>query len=1399
MLDDERWTEVTESSHQHEQAGLQLIREMLPNVSPYRVWTNCEFKDSQGRWREVDALVLGRGALHLVELKYYNGPLRGNDLRWFRAGHRVEDSPLLLARRKAQRFASKLKEAARQLALERNVNTGLAISAVPYVQESVFIHHPGIRSTLDKSAAQGIFGLDGHEVQTGLAPISARLLELPREGREIRRAQEDILQVLMNRIGLVPRREAHVGSWNLVEAIAEGDNWQDWRASHQFVPEQAARIRFHPMAEGDPASQAEERRRLAGNEYRVMSALQHDGLIRPNELVTDSELGPGLVYPYDESAQRLDLWLAGKGEILGLEGRLRVIRQAAEALHYAHRNKVVHRGLNPQALWVLEEPDGLKVRVAEWQSAGLAAASATAASGITSLQVAGDDPAQPYRAPEGVWSPTANRIRLDVFGLGATAYFVLTGQPPATTAADLRERLRDQGGLDISADLPQASSALRQLVLAATRPRAADRTGDVGTFLDALNEVERSLTQTATEHVIDPLEARPGDLLDDRFELVRRLGAGSTAVGLLVIDHATSRQVRRVLKVARDERAEPRLDDEAEVLGLIKRPAQRIVQMAEPPLTLGGRRSLVLSVAGEQTLAEKLTERTRLSLDLLERWGDDLLEALEILDASGVDHRDIKPANLGVHEFRSDGMQHLVLFDFSLSRAASTSLNAGTVPYLDPFLGGTRSRFDAAAERYAAAVVLFEMATGQTPVYGDSSAHPATVDDEVSVEPDLFDPTVAEGFCEFFRTALARAAGQRHSSAREMRQRWRRALTPGTATTVADGDDLAAEADRDTPLTRAGLTPRALSSLEPLGVATVGELLAVDSVRLQRLPGTAKSTRTEVVDRVRAWRTRLGGAARTTPTVKPELLPGISEIGHTLVRASGRASKSRSAVLHTLLGENPDVDPFATQAVIGASLGITAARAGQIILALQESWGAAADARELLLRMEELLLGRVRELGGAATVDELVDTLLAAMPEEPGAATHGRRLVLGLLRVLSDRQRLRAEVEPDEVLVWRRRHDEMALVAENTALLDLAQALGSRADQLVATINQETGVVPAERAYAELRTVAQRAEGLPTALLARGRLPVLAAGASGRALASAQGELHTESLAPARALALALGSVAPSQQLRPAELIDRVAARFPALARIPAKDLEQLVADSGLDLVWDEARRWFASRLLTEQTAGVPSRPPTAIPTEDAPISQAGVVGQRLLDSRRSHSFLVLGVPADQLDRLVAVATGPTFRARELNVTDLLLRQVREINDASRRPVPWPEIFRADAAVADSRAGRGLRALMHRALDQVVADIAAALAAPQPWESPVLLTDAAPFARYGRVSDLHRWNDLARRREQAVWLVSPQLASQQGALLDGEPVQASPNQFVRVDRAWIGTQWQQLNPDGASA
>ena len=193
----------------------------------------------------------------------------------------------------------------------------------------------------------------------------------------------------------------------------------------------------------------------------------------------------------------------------------------------------------------------------------------------------------------------------------------------------------------------------------------------------------------------------------------------------------------------------------------------------------------MLDNSGDETLAERLRKEGRLGLELLQRFGEDLLQAVASLERQGVAHRDIKPDNIGVRSGKQ--RLQLVLFDFSLSRAPAEQIQVGTHPYLDPFLSQRRPpRWDQAAERYAAGVTLYEMAAGVLPRWGDGQSDPALTDAELTVEAERFDPAVRDDLAAFFRKALDRdpdaAVRQRRGDAPGLA----RGLRAGRA---ADGHD----------------------------------------------------------------------------------------------------------------------------------------------------------------------------------------------------------------------------------------------------------------------------------------------------------------------------------------------------------------------------------------------------------------------------------------------------------------------------------------------------------------------------------------------------------------------------------------------------------------------------------
>jgi serine/threonine protein kinase len=1423
----QRWIEVTPSQFTHEAEGLGIVRALLPPNAPFRAWSNLEFRDAYGKWHEVDLLVLGRRRLHLVELKYYTGTLRGDDLTWRRDGHRAEDAPLKLARRKAQRLASKLQDELVRWAQETGTAIPEARTVVPFVQEAVFLHHPGTRCLLPPASRIDLFGLDGHEHETGLPGISERLLEAPTPHQAVGANRDDIIAALMARIGIVQRRQREAGSWVIdEEPLGEGEGWQDWSAFHRVATTERGRIRFLVTPPGATATTRARVRQVAEHEYRVMSRLASDRLLRPRDLV-DSDLGVGLVYPLDDRFQRLDLWLADNAGSLSATEQLSLLRHVAEAVAYAHRNRVVHRGLTPHAVSVRRLPDGgFQVLVGDWQSAGAMPGSpltGLSAAGVTGLMgtaegtsgAAGQPSvvmrpggvdvdrrlAEAFQAPEGVWSPEADRTRLDVFALGALAYFVLTGHPAAADRAALRERLHRDNGLDVAADLPQVPSAVRALVLEATRPTVSERLPDVRSFLAGLADAERALAGPA-EDVIDPLDAAPGAVIDDRFRLERRLGAGSTAVGLLVTDLTVAPSgpdAVRVLKVAVDDAAARRIADEAGVLARLSGP--RLVRLVEGPLSVGGRQALLLESAGDETLAEVLRSRERLSLDLLERWGTDLLEGLVDLDRVGVDHRDIKPANLGVRESRGDRAKHLVLFDFSLSRTGATAVTAGTPPYLDPFLDSAeRGRHDSAAERYSAAVVLFEMATGTAPKFGDGLSDPASVRDEATIESAMFDSAVAEPLAEFFRSSLARSVKERHDTAADMLAAWRSVFAPVPKTVPDDADELAARAEPETPLTEAGLSARALSAVEPLGVVTVADLVAVDPVRLNRLSGVAETTRREVKARSRRWRdaysaavtgrrpqgTAVSGAGNST-------LPDPITAAERLVAYAGTArAASRRAIARLFLGLDPGLDAFASQNELAALTTVTRARVAQQVAALQDGWAAHAGCRDLLDAIAMSARQSLADLGGVATVEELAGAVLTAMPpsDTEAGSVSSARLAAGLLRLALDRAHALDRADAGETpIITRRRDGRIALLAADAALLDPAEALGGTADDVVAEARAtDEWLVSAERAAQGLQDGWARASAgqVPTAGLGDRRLLRLAGALAHQAALSGQNELYHRDLPVTTALGLALNGIGGSQTITAHEIRDRVRARFPALAPLPDRPrLDQLIHDAGLGLIYDDGQHGYRSPTRVADTGGLASRQATVTASPGPRLVAGGRSGHRLAESAASRSFLALGVDAGKTDRAVLALTG-RFLAVEVDVTGVLIETMRD--QAAEVGLPWEMVQAADASAEGSRDAAGLAALVQRSLPAVEAAVEAACSSAPEGTRPVLLTEIAPLARYGHLAILSRWTDLAARRPQAIWALVPQLLGNQGALIDRRPLPlAAPGQFFRLDNEWVDT------------
>ena len=1298
-----------QTAFEWEREALDWLRERLPDHEPWRAWALFEFIDDEGRVNEIDALVLTPAGLIAVEAKSRPGTVRGDahTWTWTTEGRPfTRENPLPLANRKAKRLASLLR---RQDAFRGRG----AVWVEPLIYLSAVAQPPNI----DPGTAKRVVlrGSPGDPDDSGVVGTLLRSdeLGLGRQG-SIEAATARAVTQAISQAGIRPPGTGRrVGDYELRQLLGEGDNWQDFAARHAATGV-GRRVRIYPYARAATPEARDRLARTAQREFRVLEGIEHVGIQRVLDY-REAELGPALVFEHDSAALRLDRFMTNRLAALSLAERLALIRQLAEALAHAHGKHLYHRGLSPQCILV-RNPEGSapRLQITSWQVASrgeAASASNAATSGTMHVEDHLADPARIYQAPEAAAVGDEGVARGDIFSLGAIAYHLLTGRLPAARPLDLPARLAEGNGLLLSATLNGAGRWLEEMVRAATAPIVRDRPRDGREFLDYLAEAEREAAPLAlVASVVDPATASAGEQLDGGLTVIQRLGQGSTAYALLV------KQIEGdpvVLKIALDDAHADRVSVEAEVLRRLHH--QNIVRLVGTT-SVGGRPGILMERAGERTLAQWIRGGDPLSLDLMRRFGEHLLSAVEHLEAEGVAHRDIKPDNIGITKVAGTGAYRLVLFDFSLSRAPVETLTAGTRPYLDPFLADRRPpRWDLHAERYAVAVTLHEMLAGVPPVFGDGLTEPRLSGEEATVSAERFDPALRDGLLMFFERALRRDPAERFGNAEEMQRAWRHAFeTLDRSADAVEGIEVVARRlDRTSNIAELGYGVEARAVLDNMQIYTAAQLLAVPRQRFRYLTGVGDRIRREIRER-----------AKRLAQLRPDLVPG----GAT-EDAGGKASVERLA--EQLLPRRPAGDERLEDRVLACTLGIDDdapvwGSAGEVAAlvgtARSTVAGALVSARQRWRKTAELnaVRGEVAALlevaGGAASIHELAAQLLAAhgsLRDDPAERKrHARAALRGAVEMEASMEHVRfsAYVEGGVPIV---------------ASCPEAAEYGRRLARAVDVLAVETPLPSPGRVEEALGTVPVP-EGAPP--LAPDRRLRLAVACSARAALSARGELYPVGLSPLLALRLALGTLANIQALGEDALQARVRGRFPEADALPGRPaLDGLLQEAGAEVDWradGPGRAGYYSRAIVDSGSG------SVRPPRYGTLSGAQEITPEVLEARATEGKIGWAAGTGAFLALTVEPRRTPDAEKELlrrfprdivSLERLMLKAMRE--RAVARRIAWSRAVAADAAERGSADHRNLLRLAAEAAPHVAAEVLA-------LSRPALLTRPGLFARY---------------------------------------------------------------------
>src|SRR5215207_2289044 len=248
----------------------------------------------------------------------------------------------------------------------------------------------------------------------------------------------------------------------------------------------------------------------------------------------------------------------------------------------------------------------------------------------------------------------------------------------------------------------------------------------------------------------------------DRYEVVRRLGAGGMAVVYLATDERLGREVAlKRLHAERPERDAARLRREARIGALLNHPGLVTVYdvLPDPDGVL-----VVMEYVEGETLADRLRRSPMTvpdALAVLRR----VASALDHAHDAGVVHRDVKPANVLLGRDGSVKLADLGIAQAAdFTRVTHAGAIVGTPAYMAPEqLDGREAT--RASDVYALASMAHLMLTGSKPRTGDSPM--ALANATLKPPPDLRDalPGAPAGAARALARGMATDPAERPRSA----------------------------------------------------------------------------------------------------------------------------------------------------------------------------------------------------------------------------------------------------------------------------------------------------------------------------------------------------------------------------------------------------------------------------------------------------------------------------------------------------------------------------------------------------------------------------------------------------------------------------------------------------------
>ena len=259
-----------------------------------------------------------------------------------------------------------------------------------------------------------------------------------------------------------------------------------------------------------------------------------------------------------------------------------------------------------------------------------------------------------------------------------------------------------------------------------------------------------------------------GKMLDNRYEILERIGTGGMAIVYKAKCHRLNRLVAiKILKsdLAQNEEFRRRFNAESQAVAQLSHP--NIVSVYD--VSRGGDMEyIVMELIDGITLKQYMEKRGQLNWRESLHFITQIMRGLSHAHSRGIIHRDIKPQNIMVLRDGSVKVADFVIACLADSAQTLTQEALGSVHYISPEQA-RGDRPDARSDIYSSGVVLYEMLTGRLPFEGESAVSVAIQHlSSIPLAPREINPDIPEQLELICMKAMAPDLEHRYQSADAM-------------------------------------------------------------------------------------------------------------------------------------------------------------------------------------------------------------------------------------------------------------------------------------------------------------------------------------------------------------------------------------------------------------------------------------------------------------------------------------------------------------------------------------------------------------------------------------------------------------------------------------------------------